>query len=187
MSPSLSLVCCPHQVWTVLPLHLNLEGNPVDNGRISPSSKKSCLFPTSEKTSLQNRNFHVITQYKLHLKLFIAVASFFLTSDFMYTYLMPVSIKWWLLNLIFSMRKALNGQNSSTNNFHPASSPLFNVVWKPCFSYYLFPTLLPPFFISNFINFFWPHFSWDCIAYDPIKYNRFQISENKPETPYVML
>ena len=93
MSPSLSLTCCPHQVWTVLPLHLNLEGNPVDNGRISPSSKKSCLFPTSEKTPLQNRNFHVITQYKFHLKLFIAVASFFLTSDFMYTYLMPVSIK----------------------------------------------------------------------------------------------
>ena len=31
----------------------------------------------------------------------------------MYRYIMLILISWWLLNLIFSMTKALNGQNSS--------------------------------------------------------------------------
>ena len=44
---------------------------------------------------------------------------------------------------------------------------------------------LPPFFISNFTNFFWPHCSCDYTAYKLMKYIWSQISENKPdETPY---
>ena len=89
---------------------------------------------------------------------------------------MLILISRWLPNLMCSMRKALNSQNSQP------SSPLFNAVWKTLpqlLIVFLFTTSL---FISNFIsNFFYPYSSCDCIAYEIIKYNQFQISENKPD------
>ena len=92
---------------------------------------------------------------------------FFLTSHFMYRYIMLILINRWLLNLICRMKKAMNGQNSSKQNSQLLLhlSMLFG---KPCFS--LFSSLLLPFFISSFINFFSPHSSCDCIDYELIKY-----------------
>ena len=47
-----------------------------------------------------------------------------------------------------------------------------------CFDFYSLPFLIQILL----------HSSWDCIAYKLIKYNQFQVSENKPdETPYVTL
>ena len=62
----------------------------------------------------------------------IAVVSFFLTSDFMYRHIMLVLINRCLLNVVFSLTKALNGQSSPKENFYsPHLSVLFG---KPCFS-----------------------------------------------------
>ena len=74
--PSFNLAWCSHQVWTVLLLHPNLWGNPVDWVRICLTAK-NCLFLTPGKFSLLNSNFHVITQYKFYLNLLIAVVSYF--------------------------------------------------------------------------------------------------------------
>ena len=61
--------CCTHHVWTVLPLPPNLPfaRNPVDGGENPAQKHKKCSFPTPEKFLSPNSNFHVITQYKLHL------------------------------------------------------------------------------------------------------------------------
>ena len=91
-------------------------------GEESCRTAKNCSFPTPEKFPSPNSNFHVINQYKLHLKQFTIDVSYFLASDFMQTYIMLILINRWLPNLILSMTKALNSQNSSKQNFHP--SPL---------------------------------------------------------------
>ena len=141
-----------------------LEKNPVDVG------KNLASFSTPEIShSPNNSNFHVIT-------LSLLLYHFFLISGIMYKYVMLIFINHWLLNLICNMAKAMNGQNSYKQNFQPFFylSMLFE---KPCFS--LFSSLLLPFFISNFINFFWPHCSSDSIAYELIKCIQFKIIENQ--------
>ena len=52
---------------------------------------------------------------------------FFLTSGFMYTYVMPILINQCLLNVVFSMAKALNGQSSPSKFLF---SPTFSAIWK---------------------------------------------------------
>ena len=105
-----------------------------------------------------------------------------------YTYIILILINQWLLNLIFGMRKAMNVQNSSKQNFHPPPPLHFSMLFgTSCFNYCLVSSLFPPFFISNFINFFWPHSSWDYIASELIQHCQFQISANKPENANVML
>ena len=112
----------------------------------------------------------------------------FLTSGFMYKYIILILINWWLMNLIFSMTKAMNGQNSSKQNFHPLSTFQCYLVNSASINAYFPFFFLSPFLISNVMNFFWRHSSCDCMAYEIMKYNQFQISENKPdETPYVKL
>ena len=51
--PLLSSCVLPNQVWTVLPLPPNLWERPCRWGRIPPSSKKFCPFPTPEKSPYQ--------------------------------------------------------------------------------------------------------------------------------------
>ena len=63
---------------------------------------------------------------------------------------MLILISLWLPNLICSMAKALNGQNSSKQNFHPPPFPDFNAIWKTLLQ--LLPVLLftpSHFFISS--------------------------------------
>ena len=87
--------------------------------------------------------------------------------------------------------KRTEWSNSSKLNYHtPPSLPF-------CIQCFLenhasiiacFLSLRTAFLVLVYINFFWPHSSWDCIAYKLIKYNQLQFSENKPdETTYVML
>ena len=175
---SLYFVCCPQHVWTALPLPPNLLflENPVDGRRIPPYFPHQNTLPHQLAIFIKSPN--TIFTYSCNH----CCCVFFLTSGFLYRYIMLILISWWLLNLICSMAKAMNGQNSQ---------PLLHLSMlfgKPCFNYCLFSSLLPRYFISNFINFLWLHFSCNCIAYELIRYVQFQISENKPdETPYVML
>ena len=61
----------------------------------------------------------------------------------MYTCVMLILINWYLLNVFFSMAKALNGQSSLKQNLY---SP-------PAFPYASFLFIRTPFFVSNFIKF----------------------------------
>ena len=84
------------------------------------------------KPPSRNRIFHVINQYKLHLKLYsLLLYHFLLTSEFMYTYIMLILVNRWLLNPIFNVTKALNGQNSSKWYFHHPLSTPFNALCFP--------------------------------------------------------
>ena len=65
-SPSFNLACCPHQVWTPLPLSENFVRNPADTGESCPSAKY-CSFPEPEKSPSPNINFHFHQAPKLHL------------------------------------------------------------------------------------------------------------------------
>ena len=107
MSPSFHLGCCPHHVWTALPLLENCWGNPVVK---SCPAAKNCCSPCR--------------------------CIIFLTSAFMYRNIMLILISRWLLNLIFSMTKALNGQNPSNQNFQLLFLP-YNPIWKTLLQLFL--------------------------------------------------
>ena len=62
----------------------------------------------------------------------IAVVSFFLTTGFIYTHVMLISINQCLLNLVFSMTKALSGQSYPKQSFY--YPPLSMQFGKFCFS-----------------------------------------------------
>ena len=176
---SFHFTCCPRHVRTALPLSPNLlfEEDFADGWRITHQDNLPHQIAFLCNHPIQGSFIAAV----------IAVVSFFLTSGFMYRYIMLILINQRLLNLICSMKKVMNGQNSSREKSQPLLhlSMLFG---KPCFNYCLFSSLRPPFFISNFINFFWFHSSCDYIAYELIKYIHIQIIESKPdETPYVML
>ena len=57
----------------------------------------------------------------------ILVISFFLTSAFMYTHAVLILINLYLLNVFFSMTKALNSQNSSKQSLNFPTP--FNAIW----------------------------------------------------------
>ena len=69
----------------------------------------------------------------------------FLTSAFMYTYVMAIFINRCLVNVVFSVTKALNGQNSLKQNLNVLSK-------SPASLNACFPLALTPFFISIFIK-----------------------------------
>ena len=66
----------------------------------------------------------------------VAVVSFFLTSGFTYTCVMLILINRCLLNIVFRITKAMNGQSSPEQNFN--SPHLLVLLGKPCFSLCLF-------------------------------------------------
>ena len=55
-SPSFNLACCPHQVWTPLPLSENFVRNPADTGESRPSAKY-CSFPNQKNLLHQIATF----------------------------------------------------------------------------------------------------------------------------------
>ena len=97
-----------------------------------------------------------------------------------------------LLNVAFSMTKALNDWNFPKQNFYSlhlsvpsfppshqchSENPASNVA---CFSFFH-----NPFLFQTLWNFNWLHSNWDFGFFRLIKYNRLQISENKSyKTPY---
>ena len=66
------------------------------------------------------------------------VSFFFLTSGFMYTHVMLTLIDQCLLNVVFSMKKALNGQSSPKQTFHSLHFPVL-------FGKFLFSSFSHPF------------------------------------------
>lgn len=95
----------------------------------------------------------------------IAVLSLFLSSCYMYAYITLVLINQCVLNIIFSMAKALNGQNSSKQNLQDPSRT-FKAIGKTLLKllsvFLFFSSLL---FVSNFLNFFWLHSSCDFLVF----------------------
>ena len=159
---SFHFACCLHRVWTALPLppNLLLGENSVDGERILAH------FPH------QKNSPHQIAIFMLSLNTSLIYGCWSL-----------------LLYHFFNFRLYVQIDHAKFKTKFPTLSPPFNAIGKNLLQLCLFSYLLPPFFISSFINFFWPDSSsCDCIAYELIKYIQFQISENKlDETPYVML
>ena len=86
---------------------------------------------------LSNSNFHLITLCKLHLCLQpLLLYHFCINFRLMYTCVMLISINWCLLNVIFSMTKAVNDQSSPKQNFYFLH--LSMLLEKLCFSLCLF-------------------------------------------------
>ena len=90
-----------------------------------PLSKVS--FPSSSNFNLslnnQDRNNHPIQVSTVAVA--ITVVSFFSMSSYMHTYVMLVLINPYLLNVVFSMTKTLNVQNSPKQNFNATPLPTF--------------------------------------------------------------
>ena len=122
-------------------------GNPGDGGESHSTAKNLLISPTRKipfnKFTLfaiksvipfpSNSNFHLITLYKLHLQLqsLLLHHFFFLfTSDCMYSHVMLILINQCLLNVLFSMTKALNSQSSPKQNLY--SPHLLMLFGKPC-------------------------------------------------------
>ena len=134
---SFHLACSPYHIWTSLPLPPNLpfERNPADRGRI-PSSRKKVSISRTRKILLTKQQFpcnHLIqTSF---IAVVIAVASFFfLTSGFMYRYIMLILISWglsaawqkhWMIKI-------------SPSKIPRSSLHLSMLFGKPCFNYCLF-------------------------------------------------
>ena len=118
-----------------------------------------------------NSNFHLVTLYKLHLWLQPWLLSHFLTSIFMYTCVVLILINRCLLNVIFSMTKALDDQSSFKQNFY--SLYLSILLGKLCLSMYLFSFFFfpLPFLFQTLWNFTWLDSSWDLVAGQLIRYS----------------
>ena len=70
----------------------------------------------------------------------------------MYRCIMLILISRWLLNLICSMVKVLNGQNSSKENSQPPSPP-FDATWETQLQLLLVFLFNPSFFYFKFYKF----------------------------------
>ena len=127
-----------------LPPNLPFGGKPVDEGRILSSSKKMPIFRT-RKIPLTNTSFICSCSH-------CCCIIIFLTSGLIYRYIMLILISRGLLNLICTMTKAFNDQNSSKQNSQ-TPSPSFNAIWKTLLQLLLVFLFTPSLFISNFINF----------------------------------
>ena len=130
-------------------------------------------------------SFDLITLYKLHLQLWWLLLYHFLTSSFMYTHVMPILINLLLLNVVFSMIKALNSQGSpKQHTYSPPSNAIKKTMLLLMLVFFFFWI---PFLFQTLWNFGWPRCSWNFVSCVLIKYNGFQISgNNSDETPYLM-
>ena len=137
--PFLILLLASIRYGLPCPFPQMLLENLVNWGKSCPASKKFLTSRTS-KILLTNQQFSCNHSIQI-MAVVTDTASFFFNSGFMYTYILLTSINRWLLNLIFIMAKALNGQNSS---------PLFNVIWKRVL-FLLFTLSLFPFKLYKFL------------------------------------
>ena len=136
-------------------------------GRESRPAAHKMLISHTRKIPLTKQQFscnHPIrASFMTVITLFIVIAVvwFFLTLGFIYRCIMLILISQWSLNPIWQKHWMVKIPPSKIPNPLLHLSMLFG---KPCLNYCLFFFLFPPFFISNFINFFWPHSSCDYIA-----------------------
>ena len=125
------LRCCTHQGVHCLTFPSTFIRNPGDGKESYPTTKNLLIFRTRKKSHFIDLNlplpkvlFQIKQQFLCNhpmqasfLAVAITVASFFLTSDFICTHVMLIFINRCLLNVVFSMTKALNGQTSPKQNF----------------------------------------------------------------------
>ena len=125
--PPFILLVAPTMCWPPYPFPktYRLEQPCRWGGKSYPAAKKKCSFPTPEIPPSPNCD----SQYKLHLWLWSLLFYHFLAAGFMYRYIVLILISRQLLNLICSITKALNGQNSSKQNSQ-TPTPHFNAIWK---------------------------------------------------------
>ena len=110
---------------------------PIDGGRILLRTK----HPAPEKSPSPSNNFSWnYPKQASFIAVVVAVVSIFLTSDFIYRYIMLTLISWWLLNLICSLAKEFNDQDPS---------PTLNAIWKTILQLLLVFLFTPSLFISN--------------------------------------
>ena len=108
-------------------------------GAESCPAAKTGLFPAPENPPQQIATFMYLPNTSFiysFIAVVIAIVSFFfffLASDFRHSYITLILINPWLLNLIFSLRKALNGKIHSIkilNHRAPPPSLPFNAIFK---------------------------------------------------------
>ena len=130
-------------------------------GESHPSAKK-CSFLAPENPPRQTTIFMQSPNISIIYSCSHCCCIIFLTPGFMYRYIMLILISRWLLNLIFSMRKASNGQIS--NHLIPPSLHFSMQFGKHCFNYCLFSFSFSPFFIFFLCGFSFTniHESQDC-------------------------
>ena len=135
---SFNLACCPHHVWISLTLTPNLCGKPFKWGQNPAQQQKLAYFPHQKSPPQQIATFMYLPNTSFiysFIAVVIAIVSFFffLASDFRHSYITLILINPWLLNLIFSLRKALNGKIHSIkilNHRAPPPSLPFNAIFK---------------------------------------------------------
>ena len=160
--------------------------------RKTPLNRFKYFAAESFISSPSNSNFQVIILCNLHLKL-QSFLLYHVLNFRLYVHTCHANLtNLCLLNVAFSMRKALTDWSSPRQNFcsrHLSISSLPPMLfWKPCFYYCLVSSFsdslfyFKPFKISTDSTLI--GILWFCGL---IKYNRFQISGNKSyETPYSM-
>ena len=141
MSPPLILLCYPHEVctvpkpfWETLGLGENHTKHPkIDRFPPSEESLSPNLHPPLLKVLFLPHQIAILFNHQIHASFVVAVIgimSFFLPSSLMCTSVILILINIYLLNVVFSMTKTLNGQNPYKKNFHTQT---LNAIWKTQF------------------------------------------------------
>ena len=185
----------PESLWE----NLGMGKNPTQQPKIFsfPPSEKSTLIYLNlslSKVSFLPRQAAFSSNHPMRSSFVAAVISVVSYSDFMlYVHICHANLtNQCLLNVAFSMTKALNDWSSPKQNFHslhlsiPSLPPM--LFRKPCFYYCLFSSFSHSLFYFKLYKISTDSTPignlWLCGL---IKYNRFQISGNKSyETPYSM-
>ena len=171
-----------------LPFPWIFMGNPKDVGKSYPKAK-NLLNSHTREIPLHRFTPSAIKSTVINLSFiwgcshFCCIISFF--NFRLYTYVMLLLMKGRLLNVVLSMTKALivKALQCKISILSTFQSYLDNSAsLNACFL--LFQTTI---FISKSICLSWPHFSWDFVHCEPIKYNGFQLSGDKSyKTSYLM-
>ena len=179
--------CSTHQVWTVSPfpwVTLGTRKNPIQQPEKSPLIDLNLSLSKSFISSPSNSSFPVIILCNLHLLLqsflLYHILNFRLYVHTCYTNLTNQC----LLNIAFSMTKALNDWSSPKQNFHSLHLSITSLppmlFRKPCFYYCLFSSFSHSLFYFKLYKISTDSTPignlWLCGL---IKYNGFQISGNK--------
>ena len=121
----LSYLLPPPCIDCPAPFHQTFGKNPVDGWRIFSNSKKIAYF-LHQKNPFHQRAIFILSPNISLIHSSSHWGCIILYHDFIYRYIRLILISPWLLNVIFSMIKALlNGQNLSKQNFQH-----FNAIWK---------------------------------------------------------
>ena len=153
--PNMSKNCCIHQMWTVPP-----SPEPEDGAKSYPTAKNLLISPiikvplTRFKSfaiksfifSPSNSNFQVITICNLYLQL-QSFLLYHMLNFRRYVHTCHANLtNQCLLNVAYSMTKALNNQSSPKQNFHSLPHSLQCYFENPASINACFPLFHTPFF-----------------------------------------